>query len=137
VRDDAHAIEVANDTTFGLSSSIFSKDRARANRIASAVQAGMAAINDFGGTTYMAQGLPFGGVKHSGYGRMNGRDGLRSLCNIKAVLDDRFPLHMPSQVYPVSDATYPTVRSVVKLVYGKGLAQRAEGLKGLLGFGRR
>jgi len=136
VRDDAHAIEVANDTTFGLSSSIFSKDRARANRIAAAVQAGMAAINDFGGTTYMAQGLTFGGVKHSGYGRMNGREGLRSLCNIKAVLDDRFPLHLPSQVYPVSDSTYSTVRSVVKLVYGKGLAQRAEGLKGLLGFGR-
>ena len=48
----------------------------------------MAAINEFGGITYMAQDLTFGGVKESGFGRMNGREGLRSMCNIKAVVDD-------------------------------------------------
>ncbi len=133
VRDDAHAIAIANNTAFGLSSSIFSKDQARANKIASAVQAGMASINEFGGVTYMAQGLTFGGVKHSGFGRMNGREGLRANCNVKAVLDDRIPLHLPSKVYPVSDLTYPLVRSVVRFVYGRGLARRLDGIMKRLG----
>ncbi len=132
VRDDAHAIEVANSTSFGLSSSIFSKDTRRANRIASQVQAGMAAINEFGGTTYMAQGLTFGGVKHSGFGRMNGRDGLRSLCNVKAVLDDRFSLNIPSKVYPVSEKVYSTVHNFVKLMYGTNWGKRFEGIRGLI-----
>jgi acyl-CoA reductase-like NAD-dependent aldehyde dehydrogenase len=131
VRDDAHAIEVANDTSFGLSSSVFSKDRQRANRIAAALHAGMSAINDFGGITYMAQGLTFGGVKQSGFGRMNGREGLRSLCNVKAVLDDRLPLSIPSKLYPVTPKFYPTVRGVVKLLYGTG-AKRLDGIKDLI-----
>lgn len=132
VRDDAHAVEVANSTSFGLSSSIFSQDRERANRIAAQVQSGMAAINDFGGTTYMAQALTFGGVKQSGFGRMNGRDGLRSLCNVKAVLDDRFKINIPNKVYPVTDGTYPMVSNVVKLMYGRGWAMRFKGIKGLI-----
>ena len=127
VRDDDHAVEVANGTAFGLSTSVFSRSRARANRIASRVHAGMAAINDFGGMTYMAQDLTFGGVKHSGFGRMNGRDGLRANCNVKAVLDDRFPLHIPSKVYPVAERTYSTVRAVIWLMYGGGLATRIKG----------
>ena len=132
VRDDAHAVKVANGTAFGLSSSVFSRDRKRANRIAAAVHAGMTAINDFGGMTYMAQGLTFGGVRQSGFGRMNGRDGLRSNCNIKAVLDDRLPIGIPSRIYPVRDATYPLVRGFVQLIYGKGWRQRVTGLASLV-----
>ena len=60
----------------------------------------MTAINEFGGITYMVQGLTFGGVKASGYGRMNGREGLRSMCNIKAVVDDRFPLPRANKHLP-------------------------------------
>lgn len=132
VRDDAHAIEVANGTAFGLSTSVFSRSRARANRIASEVQAGMAAINDFGGMTYMAQDLTFGGVKHSGFGRMNGREGLRANCNVKAVLDDRVALHIPSKLYPVAERTYSTVRAVIWLMYGGGLGRRIKGFIGAL-----
>ncbi|MBK7152592.1 MAG: aldehyde dehydrogenase family protein [Sandaracinaceae bacterium] len=81
---DEEAIEIANNTAFGLSSSVFSRDGARAKRIADRVHAGMAAINDFGGMTYMAQELPFGGVKDSGFGRMNGAEGLRASAPARA-----------------------------------------------------
>src|SRR5690606_24240999 len=94
VRDEHEAVAVANGIEFGLSSSVFSRDLGRARRIASRLHAGMTAINEFGGMSYMAQDLTFGGVKDSGFGRMNGRDGLRSCCNVKAVLDDRLPLHL-------------------------------------------
>lgn len=133
VRDDEEAVAIANGVSYGLSSSVFSKDRARARRIAERLEAGMTAINDFGGVTYMAQGLTFGGVKASGYGRMNGREGLRSMCNIKAVLDDRFPSHRPNRMFPVGPRDYATFSGVIDLIYGSGLARRWRGLRRLLG----
>ena len=132
VRDDSEAIEIANGVRYGLSSSVFSKNRARAREIASQLETGMSAINDFGGITYMAQGLTFGGVKASGYGRMNGREGLRSMCNIKAVVDDRFPINPPSRVFPVAEKDYGVFSGVIEFLYGKGLAQRWGGLLRLL-----
>ena len=132
VKDEAEAIAVANGTSFGLSSSVFSKDHGRARRIAERLQAGMTAINDFGGMTYMAQDLTFGGVKGSGFGRMNGRDGLRACCNVKAVLDDRFPLHFSSKLYPVRDHDFDRIKGAVQLVYGNGIRRRIRGVVDLV-----
>ena len=110
VKDDDEAVRVANGVSYGLSSSVFSQDRPRARAIAGKLEAGMTAINEFGGITYMVQGLTFGGVKASGYGRMNGREGLRSMCNIKAVVDDRFPLARPNRIFPVAAGDYGRVQ---------------------------
>ena len=128
VRDDDEAVQVANGVSYGLSSSVFSRDRARARSIAARLEAGMCAINEFGGATYMAQDLTFGGVKASGYGRMNGREGLRAMCNIKAVLDDRLPLSRPNRIFPVSPADFARFSGVIDLLYGKGLAKKWQGL---------
>jgi acyl-CoA reductase-like NAD-dependent aldehyde dehydrogenase len=136
VRDDDEAIEVANGVSYGLSSSIFSKDGKRARRIADALEAGMSSINEFGGITYMAQDLTFGGVKESGFGRMNGREGLRSMCNIKAVLDDRIPLHQANKMYPVKAEHYGIFSGVIDLIYGHGFERRWRGFLKLLGRGR-
>jgi acyl-CoA reductase-like NAD-dependent aldehyde dehydrogenase len=133
VRDDAHAVEVANDVSYGLSSSVFSKNRRRARKIVGELETGMSAINEFGGITYMAQDLTFGGVKASGYGRMNGRDGLRSMCNIKAVIDDRIPINQPNKMYPVRRKDYGMFSGVIDLVYGGGFKRRWNGLMRLLG----
>ena len=127
VRDDVDAVKVANGVSYGLSSSVFSKSHTRARKIARELEAGMSSINEFGGVTYMAQDLTFGGVKASGYGRMNGREGLRSMCNIKAVVDDRLPIHQPSRVFPVAEKDYGVFSGVIELIYGRGLAQRWRG----------
>lgn len=133
VRDDEHAIEVANGTRFGLGASVFSKDHTRAKRIADRIDAGMTAINDFGGMTYMAQDLPFGGVKESGFGRLNGRDGLRALTNAKAVLEDRFPLHFPNVIFPTGPSDYGSAHGVIDLLYGPGLERKVRGLVRIVG----
>jgi acyl-CoA reductase-like NAD-dependent aldehyde dehydrogenase len=130
--DDAQAIDLANGVSYGLSSSVFSRDRRRARKIAEALETGMTAINEFGGITYMAQDLTFGGVKASGYGRMNGREGLRSMCNIKAVIDDRIPVHRANEMYPVRPLLYPRLGGVIELIYGRGLRRRLRGLMKLL-----
>uniref|UniRef100_A0A383W8G7 Aldehyde dehydrogenase domain-containing protein n=1 Tax=Tetradesmus obliquus TaxID=3088 RepID=A0A383W8G7_TETOB len=76
---DDEAVAFANDCPFGLGSSVFSGSKRRARAIASRLEAGMSSINDFN-ATYMCQGLPFGGVKQSGFGRFAGVEGLRALC---------------------------------------------------------
>ena len=74
----------------------------------------------------------FGGVKASGYGRMNGREGLRSMVNVKAVLDDRLPLHFPSKVFPVARGDFQMFSGVIELLYGNGIGQRLQGLRRLI-----
>jgi acyl-CoA reductase-like NAD-dependent aldehyde dehydrogenase len=132
VDNDEEALRIANGVSYGLSSSVFSKNSARARALAARLEAGMTAINEYGGVTYMVQGLTFGGVKASGYGRMNGREGLRSMCNIKAVVDDRLPIHQPNRLFPVAPSDYARFGGVIDLLYGKGLAQKWRGLKHLL-----
>jgi hypothetical protein len=131
VAGEAEAVAVANGTRFGLGSSVMSKDRARGRRIAAALDAGMVAINDYGGMTYMAQDLPFGGVKDSGFGRLNGRDGLRALTHPTAVLDDRLPLHQPNRLYPVGASDYAFTRGFIDLAYGPGIRRKLGALADL------
>src|SRR5581483_5022587 len=104
VRSEEEAVRLANDCPYGLGSSVFTKDRARARRLASAISAGMTVVNDYG-VAYMAQALPFGGVRISGFGKINGREGLRACCNEKAIVDDRLPIHQGVSVYPVRAET--------------------------------
>jgi len=115
--DDDQVVRLANDSSFGLGSTVFSKDSDRARRIARGLVAGSTGINDYG-MTYMVQALPFGGVKESGFGRLNGREGLRAMCNAKSVIEDRLPfLHIPSKIYPVKPGDYELVRAAVNLIY--------------------
>lgn len=134
VRDDAHALELANGTGFGLGATVLTRDRARARALREGLVAGQVCVNDFG-LTYMAQDLPFGGVRGSGFGRLNGRDGLRAMTNPKAVLEDRFPLHIPARVYPVGPHDYARARAAIQLLYGRG-STRLRGLGALLKPGR-
>ena len=132
VKDDADAVRVANSTAYGLGCTVFSKDAARAKRIADRVHSGSASINDFG-FTYMAQDLPFGGVGGSGFGRLNGREGLRACCHAKAILEDRIALHAPAKVYPVKPHDAELFRGVLRTIYGAGVRGRVRGLKDLAG----
>ncbi|MBV7435396.1 NAD-dependent succinate-semialdehyde dehydrogenase [Cardiobacteriaceae bacterium TAE3-ERU3] len=78
-KDDAHAIEIANDTDFGLSASVWGADVARATKVADQLNAGMIAVNEFSSTQ---PDLPFGGIKRSGYGRELGKWGLFEFANV-------------------------------------------------------
>ena len=75
-----HAVELANDVSFGLSGSVWSEDLARAQDVADRLDVGMAYVNEHGTTL---PGLPFGGVKRSGYGRELGRWGMGEFVNVR------------------------------------------------------
>ncbi|RDW87299.1 ALDH-like protein [Coleophoma crateriformis] len=81
-KTEEEALEMANDTTYGLGSAIFTQDITRAHRVAKRIEAGMVWINSSNDSDFR---IPFGGVKQSGIGRELGEAGLAGYCNIKSV----------------------------------------------------
>ena len=132
VHDDDEAVRVANGTAYGLGLTLFTADAERGRRLSRRIQTGSASVNDFG-FTYMVQGLPFGGLKGSGFGRLNGREGLRACTQQKAVLEDRVSLGIPAKLYPVGRGDYGRTRGVLRTLYGRSVGQRLRGLRELLG----
>ena len=81
-RDEAEAVALANDTIYGLSGSIWTRDGARALRVARAVEAGVLSINS---NTSVRVSTPFGGFKQSGVGRELGPHALDHYTEVKSV----------------------------------------------------
>jgi succinate-semialdehyde dehydrogenase/glutarate-semialdehyde dehydrogenase len=82
-QDEAEAIRLANDSSFGLGAAVFTRDLERGERIATQeLDAGCCFVNDF---VRSDPRLPFGGIKDSGYGRELSAFGIREFVNIKTV----------------------------------------------------
>jgi acyl-CoA reductase-like NAD-dependent aldehyde dehydrogenase len=81
-RDEAEAIALANDIEFGLGAAVWTRDVARAHRVASRLEAGITWINDH---HRIAPSSPWGGFKQSGYGRENGIEAMHEYTDTKSV----------------------------------------------------
>ncbi|PZO07557.1 MAG: succinate-semialdehyde dehydrogenase [Lysobacteraceae bacterium] len=88
VKTEDEAIALANDSDFGLAGSVWTRDEARGKRVASRVDTGMMFVNNINWTD---ADLPFGGIKHSGYGRELGNMGIQEFVNKKLVRTGHFP----------------------------------------------
>jgi aldehyde dehydrogenase (NAD+) len=82
--NEAHAIELANGTDFGLVAGVWTRDGARQLRMARAIEAGQVFVNNYGAGGGVE--LPFGGVKHSGHGREKGFEALYGFTTLKTVV---------------------------------------------------
>jgi acyl-CoA reductase-like NAD-dependent aldehyde dehydrogenase len=92
-RDEAHAIELANDTEYGLSASVFTRDTARGLKVARQIKSGICHIN--GPTVHDEAQMPFGGVKASGYGRFGGKAGVDAFTELRWITIETQPGHYP------------------------------------------
>ncbi|HKG19997.1 MAG TPA: aldehyde dehydrogenase [Candidatus Limnocylindrales bacterium] len=93
VKGDEEAIRTANDTEYGLSAAVFSRDIARALRVAKRIESGMCHIN--GPTVHDEAQMPFGGVKASGYGRFGGKAGIAEFTELRWITIETAPQHYP------------------------------------------
>ena len=101
VRDEEEAVEKANDSRYGLNSSVFTKDIEKGERIARRIEAGSTCVNDCI-TNYTAQELPFGGMKESGIGVRHSEAGIQKYCNPHSILITRFAGKREPYYFPYS-----------------------------------
>ena len=102
--DDEEVIFTANDTIFGLAAGIWSRDVARAMRIANRIEAGTVYINNYFNAATQS---PVGGFKQSGYGRENGIEGMRCFMQTKSVWLSTDP-HQPDP-FPARESAHDAV----------------------------
>jgi acyl-CoA reductase-like NAD-dependent aldehyde dehydrogenase len=87
------AVRVANDTEYGLSAALFSRDIAKAIELAKRIESGICHIN--GPTVHDEAQMPFGGVKASGYGRFGGKAGVNEFTELRWITIQTTPRHYP------------------------------------------
>ncbi|PHH82038.1 hypothetical protein CDD82_7186 [Ophiocordyceps australis] len=133
-------LALANSPDYGLGASVHAAENDPAlPLIVAGLKAGMVAVNDF--AAYYAVQLPFGGVAGSGYGRFAGKEGLRGLCNLKSVCQDRFAwlgirtFIPPPMRYPVASQhrAWHFVQGIIELGYA-GLARKLRGIARILRY---
>lgn len=116
---EEEAIRLANDSAFGLSASVWSADKVRAERVARALVTGNVSINN----VMLSEGnhsLPFGGVKDSGIGRYKGVHGLRGFCNQKSVLIDGNSKKIEANWYPYTAKKYGLFGQLTQALFSHG-----------------
>lgn len=131
VDDETHAIQLANDSNFGLSASVWSQNLERAQRVAHQLHVGSVNINDTM-THFAIPRLPFGGVKESGIGRAHGENDLLQFTQIRSYAVGRPPLPFDIATIMRAPGNYRLGAAIMRLAFGITLKQRLQPVKEIL-----
>jgi len=118
VRDADEAVTLANDSRYGLNSSVFTRDTAKGEELARRLTAGNACVNDCV-INYAATELPFGGTGESGLGVRHGPQGIRKYCGVQSLLVTRFGPKREAYMLPYKGSTSRLLDRVSALMYGR------------------
>jgi acyl-CoA reductase-like NAD-dependent aldehyde dehydrogenase len=129
--DPAEALRLANDSRYGLSASIYSRNKDSASSFARQLESGAVCIND-SLVNYVIPDAPMGGIKESGIGYRHGAEGIRKYCRQKTIVTDRFGLKEEFPWYPASEKKTRQVRHLLRLLCRSGWRNKWIALKGLI-----
>jgi len=129
VRNEDEAVALNNDGVFGLSPSVWTGSRARARRLADRLHAGFITINDHL-VGFAFPGLPYGGVKESGFGRLMGDEGLLEFVRVKSVTGARWTFPREPHWFPYRPRDVAVLRALVRVWLRPGVIGRLRGLFG-------
>jgi acyl-CoA reductase-like NAD-dependent aldehyde dehydrogenase len=124
VSDTDEAVAMANDSKYGLGSSVFAGDAEEGERIARRIEAGHCNVNDVL-VNYNVLGLPMGGWKNSGIGVRHGAQGIRRFCRTEAITLPRLPQPKSELLwFPYSPRKRGLIRRVYTFLNARGLRNR-------------
>src|SRR5579872_198393 len=133
---DEEAVELANDSEFGLSASIWTRDGVRGERLARRIQAGTVMVNDVI-SCYGISEAPHGGVKSSGMGRTHGRFGVEEMVRVKYVDVDLMPRMKKVWWYGYGGNFRRQMEGFLDMQFARGFGQRLRGALRTAGIVRR
>jgi acyl-CoA reductase-like NAD-dependent aldehyde dehydrogenase len=119
VENEAEAVARANASNFGLSASVWSRDKAGAMNIARRVEAGAVCVNDHM-IHMMLPEVPMGGIKESGIGRRHGPEGIRKYCDQQTIVIDRLGLATEPIWYPSLKGREKLFARLLNVLYRSG-----------------
>jgi succinate-semialdehyde dehydrogenase/glutarate-semialdehyde dehydrogenase len=122
VPDEGEALRLANDSRYGLNANVWTRDKRRGAELARQVESGCVVLNDCM-VTYGVPESPFGGVKESGIGRVNGEMGLRGYCQTQSLVIDRFGAKSELLWYPYSRRKLEQIRRMMRVLWGTSLGR--------------
>ncbi|PLW66968.1 aldehyde dehydrogenase family protein [Pseudohalioglobus lutimaris] len=117
VDSEEEALQLANDSEFGLNGNVWTQDKEKGYRLAAAIDTGSCSVNDMA-LSYGIPAAPFGGRKNSGLGQVNGKKGLRGYCHEMPIVIDRFGGKMQNG-YPYSTKSAEGMRKLMDLLWVK------------------
>jgi acyl-CoA reductase-like NAD-dependent aldehyde dehydrogenase len=119
VKDTEEAIRLANDTTYGLQASVFTRDTEKGEQLARRIEAGAVCVNDVM-VNYNALALPMGGWKTSGLGTRHGSAGIRKYTKTQSLVITKMAPKRDLHMFPYKKWRTRTLERMVSLLYGKG-----------------
>ncbi len=117
VDSEAEALRLANDSEFGLNGNVWTQDKDKGLRLASAIDTGSCSVNDMA-VSYGIPAAPFGGKKNSGLGQVNGKKGMRGYCHEMPIVIDRFGGKMQN-AYPYSAKSAEGMKKLMQFLWVK------------------
>jgi acyl-CoA reductase-like NAD-dependent aldehyde dehydrogenase len=116
------AVKLANDTTYGLGSTVFAGKSARS--VADRIRAGMTSVNSVMGFAGIPS-LPFGGIGDSGFGRIHGDEGIREFTRVKSTAEQMMSIPMNMMTFRQPKDMTKRLRGMIKQLYGDGVVAKA------------
>lgn len=123
VRNEQEALQLANDSRYGLSGSIWCGDLARGTVLAKQIRSGGCSVNEFGGVVYGAAEGSFGGRQESGIGRINGEAGLKSFCCLQTIVIHQRGPQREQQWFPYQMKSVEGMKKFIKIMWGTRLGR--------------
>jgi acyl-CoA reductase-like NAD-dependent aldehyde dehydrogenase len=133
---DEEAVRLANDSEYGLAASVWTRDRARGDKIARQIQAGTVMVNDVMSCFGISE-APHGGFKGSGAGRTHGRLGLEEMVRVKYLDTDLTPWMKKAWWYGYGESFRRQMEGFLDLQFSRSFSQRVRGAMQALGILRR
>lgn len=121
VRDEEEALALANDSDYGLSGNVWTTDLAKGEALAERITTGSVCVNDIA-VTYGIPEAPFGGVKTSGVGQVNGEVGIRGYCHLHPIIIDTAKKAQGG--YPYTPESAAGLQKLIKTVFGNRILRK-------------